>query len=64
MNGRRAGVTSFIVTTCNVLFKPARNCFGQTLFGVFMRPGTIPTWLRGHAEGLVKRMCELLKTSP
>ena len=40
MNGRRAAVTSFIVTTCNVLFKPARNYFGQMLFGALMRPGT------------------------
>ena len=60
MNGRRVASTSFIVAICNVFSKPARKYVGQILFGALMRPGTISSWLRGHAEGLVKRMYEHL----
>ena len=60
MNGRRGVSTSFVVTICNVFFKPTRKYFGQILFGALMRLGTISSWLRGHAEGLVKRMYEQL----
>ena len=60
MNGHGVTLTSFIVTICNVLYKPARKYFGKLLFGALMRPGTISSWSRGHAEGLVKRMYEQL----
>ena len=60
MNGHGVTLTSFIVTICNVLYKPARKYLGKLLFGALMRPGTISSWLRGHAEGLAKRMYEQL----
>ena len=60
MNGRRVASTSIIVAICNVLLKPARKYVGQILFGALMRPGIISSQLRGHAEGLVKRIYEQL----
>ena len=52
MNGHGVTLTSFIVTICNVLYKPARKYFGKLLFGALMRPGTISSRLRGRRRGL------------
>ena len=60
MNEYKDAFTSFIITICDVLFKPTRKYFGQILFGALMRTGTISTWLRGLTEGTAKRIYEQL----
>ena len=58
--GTGAFIQYFILLFASCAIFAWRKYFGKLLFGALMRPGTISSWSRGHAEGLVKRMYEQL----